>query len=382
MREAEVEGEPREPSLEAALLADPSDKAVALVYADWLQQRDHPRGALIAVQHARAARPDDAALVAEEQRLLADHADVLLGPLADDRRGGELSLAWELGFVQRARIDDFYDDGDSEDLLWDVLRHPSCRYLRDLEIGRHHAGDQDNTLMSDLIVRAGPTPPLRRLVLADFDHSKIDNIDISRAPLGDLTGLGEKYPRLEQVELKGTGDVVLGELSLPNARKFALRTSSLTRATLASILDAPWPELVELELWIGTEEYGCDVEPSDLDPLFSGNRFPKLRALRLMNAMFTDELCARITAWPHARRLETLDLSLGTMSDVGAALLVGARDRLAGLRTLNVAECCLTPGGIGGLRDAGFPVDDRTTHPARDHREREQKSQRYVSVSE
>ena len=385
IRESAVD-EPCEPSLDAAMLADPSDPGAAMVYSDWFQHRGHPRGALIAVQYARRDRPDDPALVAEEQRLLADHAEVLLGRLADhpsgNPNGSEITLGWELGFVRSARIDGYFEDGDSEDALWDVLRHPSCRYLRELEVGCHHAGDQDNVLMADLILRAGPRPPLRRLVLADFDHSKIDNIDISRAPLGDLSGLGQRYPLLEEVELKGRGDVVLGELSLPRARRFALRTSSLTRATLASILAAPWPELVELELWTGTEDHGGDVEPVDLDPLFAIGRFPKLRTLRLMNAMFTDELCAKIAAWPQARMLETLDFSLGTMSDVGAALLVGTRGRLAHLEELRVAECCLTPGGLAGLRDAGFPVDDQATHPARDHRNREQKSQRYVSVSE
>jgi uncharacterized protein (TIGR02996 family) len=54
-REAEV-GELIDPALEAQLAADPGNADVAMVYADWLQHRDHPRGALIAVQVARATR--------------------------------------------------------------------------------------------------------------------------------------------------------------------------------------------------------------------------------------------------------------------------------------------------------------------------------------
>ncbi len=67
-REVELADEPLEPALEARLRADPGDHDAALVYADWYQQRGHPRGALIAVQAARARDPDDPALAAEEPR--------------------------------------------------------------------------------------------------------------------------------------------------------------------------------------------------------------------------------------------------------------------------------------------------------------------------
>jgi uncharacterized protein (TIGR02996 family) len=384
-REAEVDAEPREPTLEATLRADPGDDNAALVYADWLQQRGHPRGALIAVQHARVARPDDPALAAEEERLLEDAADVLLGPLAaraPDDSGRGLRLVWERGFIRKARIDGFHDRGESEDLLWEVLRHPSARLLRELELGCHHAGDQDNTLMADLIVRGGPRPPLRRLVLADFDDSDLDNIDISRAPLGDLGGLGEAYPLLEDVILKGTGEVNLAPLALPRARRFALRTSTLVKPTLATILAAEWPALEDLELWFGTPEYGADCEVDDLARLLRGDRFPKLRVLRLMNALFTDEVCAPLLASPLLPGLDELDFSLGTLSIAGARTLVAAKDRLAHLRRIGIFECSLTRAAMKLLRDAGLPIDDAPISKAEAWREPQQKGGRYVSVTE
>ena len=119
------------------------------------------------------------------------------------------------------------------------------------------------------MIHGGPTPPLRSLWLADFDDSDLDNIDISRAPIGDLRGLGQRYPQLERVILKGTGDVQLARLALPHATKFALRTSTLTKLTLQTILRAGWPELVDLELWFGAIEdgYGADCTLEDLAPL-------------------------------------------------------------------------------------------------------------------
>ncbi|MEO8705694.1 MAG: TIGR02996 domain-containing protein [Kofleriaceae bacterium] len=372
-REVDVDDEPREPTLEAALAADPGDVTTALVYADWYQQHDHPRGDLIAVQCARAASPDDPVLRAREAELFASWHAHLLGPI--DHPGGQyelrLELAWEHGFVRAARLDGRDRRGVPEQLLWELLRHPSARFLRELVIGCHDYGDQDNRLMTDLLLHAGPTPPLRTLILADFDDTRSDDIDISRAPLGDLTGLGDRYPMLEDVILKGRGDCELGGLALPHARRFAFRTSSLTRITLARVIAADWPALEELELWFGNTEYGGDCTAADVAPLVARG-MPKLRVLRLMNTLFSDDLCELIATSPRAATLATLDFSLGTLSDDGAAVLAARRAAFANLTALHVNECCLTSQGLARLRAAGFPVADTNR----------QKDRRYVSVSE
>jgi uncharacterized protein (TIGR02996 family) len=356
---------------DAALLADPDDVATSLVYADWLEHRGHPRGQLIAVQHA--------GLDHEADQLLDRYRDELLGPLD---RGDALELVWERGFIKRARIGRGDSGDDGPDALWDLLRHPSSRFLRELVIGCHAFGDQNNELMADLLMRAGPHPPLRVLELADFDQTDIDNIDISRAPIGDLGGLGACYPLLEDVVLK-TSDVELGALELPRARRFAVRTSSMTKRLLASITRASWPALEELELWFGDPDrgYGADCEHADARTIFS-MASPKLRALAVRNAMFSDELVPDLLAWPGSARLEQLDFALGTLSDDGAAALIAGKAQLPKLERLGVFECSLTPSGLAALRDAGFTVDDRAIAPAFGWREPRQKTNRYTTVNE
>ncbi len=363
--------EPIEPALEAALRED-LDPGTALVYADWLANHGHPRAQLIVVQHARRERPDDEALIAEEARLFEHHADVLLGSLGahlDDVQGWPygLQLRWEHGFIAAARVrrDGL---GEAEPVLELLLGHRSARFLRELVIGCHHGGDQRNERMAEVLLYGSPTPapPLRKLYLADFDDSEIDNIDISRCPLGDLSGLGEIYPLLEDVILKGRGDVELGALALPRARRFALRTSTLTRRTLRTILDAPWPELVDLELWFGDPSwhYGAECTLDDVLPLLGERGLPKLRALRLMNATFTDELCPRLLDSPRVRTLEVLDLSLGTLSDAGADVLVAGRDALAHLRALKITESCLGDAARARLYASGLPIDESPVSPS------------------
>ncbi|HWO20527.1 MAG TPA: TIGR02996 domain-containing protein [Kofleriaceae bacterium] len=387
--------EPTEPAFEAAL-RERLDAETALVYADWLARHGHPRAPLIVVQHARRARPAAEAaaeattdeLAAEEARLFEHHADVLLGTLGAhlyevqlDAYG--LELTWEHGFITAARVN--RDGlGDAEPVVDMLLHHRSARLLRELVIGCHQGGDQDNRKMAEVLLYASPTPapPLRKLHLADFDDSQYDGIDISRCPLGDLSGLGEIYPLLEDVVLKGRGDVELGGLALTRARRFALRTSTLTRRTLGAILRAPWPELVELELWFGDTawHYGAECTLDDALPLLGADGFPKLRALRIMNAPFIDELCPRLLTSSRVRALEVLDLSLGSLGDAGADILVGGRDALAHLRALKITESCLRPAARARLLASGLPVDESPVSPARTPAR--SKAGRYTSVNE
>jgi uncharacterized protein (TIGR02996 family) len=362
-RDPALPEEPISDALEAALRV--GEAGAELVYADWLQQRGHPRGELIQLQHALEHRPGVPELEAAVRALLDSHADALLGPLAariaepGAHHEAFLQLAWRRGFIEAARIGGFHDRGESEQIVCDLLRHPSARCLRGLEIGCHQSGDQNNRMMCALIANIDPAPPLRRLVLADFDHTFVDQIDISRAPLGDLRGLGQRYPALEDVQLKGTGHVDLGELALPNAHRFALRTSSLCQETLAAIAAAPWPRLEELELWFGdpADGYGAECGPDDLADLLAAE-LPRLRVLRLMNAAFSDEIVPRLAACRLAPQLEVIDFSLGTLSDSGADQLASLRSAFPRLGTVAVYDCALTDRGLARLRDASLAVDE------------------------
>jgi hypothetical protein len=267
-------------------------------------------------------------------------------------------------------------------VLWELARHPSARFLRELVIGCHHAGDQSNELMAAMLIHAGPTPPLRALYLADFDDTHIDNIDISRAPIGDLTGLTQTYPRLEDVILKGRGDGPLGELHVPHVRRFAFRTSSLTAANLERILHADWPMLEELELWFGDEEYNGDpVEAGDALRILRLD-LPRLRTLRLMNAPWTDGLVEPLARNRLLRQLASVDLGLGTLTDDGAAAIARHADAFVHLRELAVGENCLTERGLQALRATRLPITVEQTLPSRGYWNGRQKGRRYVSVSE
>lgn len=113
-----------EAELVAAIERDPDDETGYLVYGDFLQSRSDPRGELIALHRAgKKGRLAD--------QLIANHRARLLGPLAEHE--GQVKLEWHLGFVRRARV---VADNEAQacELVQDLVRSPSARFLRRLEV--------------------------------------------------------------------------------------------------------------------------------------------------------------------------------------------------------------------------------------------------------
>jgi hypothetical protein len=100
--------------------------------------------------------------------------------------------------------------------------------------------------------------------------------------------------------------------------------------------------------------------------------------LRLMNALFTDELVAMLVAWPRLAALTVLDLSLGTLTDAGVGVLLAAHP--PGLTTLVVSGSCLSPAGLARLHATRITIVDEDATP--DGRSLAQKPGRYISVAE
>jgi len=91
-------------------------------------------------------------------------------------------------------------------------------------------------------------------------------------------------------------------------------------------------------------------------PLLARTDLTDLVHLGLMNAAFTDDICAAPPGSMLASRLCALDLSLGTMSDGGAYALAKA-GALPQLAKLDVSSNYLSDDAIAALKEA-FPEVD------------------------
>src|SRR5262245_55108850 len=88
-----------------AIVADPEDEGVRLIYADWLEEQGNPRGEFIRLQceleKLSADDPRRPDLEAREKQLLAEHANEWLGPL----RGELVDWRFHRGFVDFVDMD-------------------------------------------------------------------------------------------------------------------------------------------------------------------------------------------------------------------------------------------------------------------------------------
>lgn len=339
--EVPLGAEPINPVLEEALRAEPDDPGAALVYADWLQQQGHPRGALITVQHRLALTPNDAELLAAEQRILDESGDALVSRplrahLALYRDTHEIAgsfysdgrAVFEHGFIREARVV-LHRRGGDEDLLWELLRHPSARALA--KLGVRVQPPRDIALAVALLVH-GARPPLRTLALQTMETT----LHV------DLTGLDAAYPQLESLNVTVT-NMKLGDLRLPALRQLVVHAE---RHDLGRIFTkGNWPALRTLVI-------GGDAEQLAL--AFREPSFPSLVELQLGPSPRPLFVCRMLVQSPCAATLEQLRLVDTPLDLECVTMLVEQRARFPRLQTLAVqARSDLSE----RLRAAGYPLD-------------------------
>lgn len=201
-----MNSELRDLALEAAVLEDPGDPAPYLVYADWLQDRGHVRGELIALalqplddtgpaaptgqdsvesaaeaqQRARADR-----VTGQIDRLIASNRRALLGKLANY---SDLRVTWYMGFILGAQLRLTGDLG----VVPMVLELPAARCVRELVI---ESGECTRAAIATTLQHA-PRPSLLHTVVIDGvelgpdDLAEIEDGDTHDAVTGLLPGLG------------------------------------------------------------------------------------------------------------------------------------------------------------------------------------------------
>lgn len=175
--------------------------------------------------------------------------------------------------------------------------------------------------IAQLCEAAPRLPALRALFLGDMTS---EECEVSWMKVGDVSPLLAAYPGLEVLRVRGGEDLAFSPVAHPRLRHLTVQSGGMAREVVGAVLDSELPALTDLELWLGTPDYGGDATVADLAPLLSGQRFAQLRRLGLRNAAIADDVAQALASAPVLRRLERLDLSLGTLGDLGvAALLAG-----------------------------------------------------------
>lgn len=379
----------RNPEIEKAIIADPTNRQAFALLGDWLQEQGDPRGELISLQLGNKEK--------QAKALIEKHADYFLGPLAAHQkvhdagynnssshlRTKEQEAAWQKtqqeaflwrnGFIYRVRLShDSYSDaefkGKTVDILNDVLKHPSARFA--VEFAFMSNGDPNEDNLQNLIDALGKNAPptVRKLSFGD-------NVDqISWHHTGSLAKLWKGVPNLKTLEIE-TGEFEVGKMEAPSLERAIFITGGLSKSCGKGIATAVMPKIKHLEIYYGTDEYGGECSLSEVQPLLNRTDLTNLTYLGLKNSEFADEIASGLKGAKVLKTLKTLDLSLGTMTDAGAEALVAAKDSLAHLEVLDLTRNFLSAKGIKAVKGLCKKVITSEQEDSDD-------DYRYVAISE
>jgi hypothetical protein len=274
------------------------------------------------------------------------------------------------------RIDTDYDGGPQlfDERLTALLDSAWAGRVRALVIGEWGESYDTAAPIERLVAEASTLTSLTALFLGDITY---DEAEISWISQDDVTPLLEAYPRLEVLTVRGAG-VGLRPVRHTALRELTFQSGGLPAEIARSLGQSELPALTHLELWLGTENYGGNTRGPDLTALLSGAGLPSLKYLGLRDAEIADEVAAELAGAPIVAQLESLDLSMGILSDAGATALLAGQP-LTHLKVLDLHHHYISPPVMQRLRAelgaAGVEVD-------LDDAGDEDDDDRYVEVAE
>lgn len=204
-----------------------------------------------------------------------------------------------------------------------------------------------------LVKYSASFPALRKLFIGEMSF---EECEISWITQSDLSALFPAFPELQSLTIQGGNELSLSQLHHDKLEELIIISGGLGKGVLGNIATGRLPNLRKLELYLGVDNYGFDGSIDDIFPIIQPGKFPKLTYLGLKNSEIQDEIAAALADAPVLNQLETLDLSLGTLSDRGAEALL-ASDRIKGLKALNLSHHYMSDEMIERWRKSGLPVN-------------------------
>jgi hypothetical protein len=292
------------------------------------------------LQHQQLKKPKDKKLAKLVDQLLAAHRDHFWGPVADYLDMLD-DVEWFMGYIKSVKVltsnercPGFGDKSKTkrfEELLDELLELPSARFLQNLTLGIQRF-DGNNYAEAAKVIAKRKRPALRSLFVGDF-HS--EETELNWSDTGLMQPLYKALPNLEHLTLR-SGGISTGKIELPNLRSFTVISGGLSTDSLKQIAAAKWPKLEKLTVQLGQELMGNPIK--DLKPILTGKGLKNLTELGLTNGKYSDEIAAELPGAPILKQLKRLDLSMGVMSDVGAAHIAENADKFRHLEEIDLSE--------------------------------------------
>jgi len=248
-----------------------------------------------------------------------------------------------------------YDENNTVENLQQFIASDAASGTTALVIGAWHGDDAELSPEDVIEVLVKGKDRLSNLAAIYVGDITSEENEMSWINQCDLSPLLKAFPKLQLLRSRGGQGLALSSPQHENLRGLAMETGGMDVSVVRSVCISNFPNLEYLELWLGTDEYGANFSVPDLQPILSGRLFPKLKYLGLRNSQQADDIAGVIVNSPIASRIETLDLSLGVLTDEGANALLKLSSPT--LKKLNLHYNYFSPEVIKQLKALPLTVD-------------------------
>lgn len=230
-----------------------------------------------------------------------------------------------------------YEDGNksAKTVIEDILGDPEFQGLTEVVIGDWgEAWDEDcQAIIDGIVERAECFSHIERLFIGDMDY---ESCEVSWIMQGNYSQLWAAMPQLKALTIKGSTDLELGTVSHENLEELTIICGGLPENVLMSIQEAHLPNLKKLLLYLGIEDYGFDGDPDRIRTFLDKSDFPKLHYLGLTDSEIQDEIAEVVLDSKYIGQIRTLDLSMGSLTDKGAQMILDNISSYPNIEVLDV----------------------------------------------
>ena len=226
------------------------------------------------------------------------------------------------------------EDKGPETMIEDILAHKAFPGLDELVIGNWGVWNGSCPPIIDGIVENKEKfSHIQKVFIGNMDY---EACEVSWILQGNYSKLWAAMPQLKELTIKGSNELVLGEICHEELEALTIICGGLPVSVIQSIQNAKLPKLKKLLLFIGVEEYGFDGDENTIKELLTQAQFPELTYLGITNSEIQDELTEVVLGSKFMEQITTLDLSNGTLTDKGGALLLEKIPQYPNIRKLDI----------------------------------------------
>ena len=264
-----------------------------------------------------------------------------------------------------------YEDNNktAETMVADILADEAFAQIDALEIGCWGNAWEDScqAIIDGMVENKAAFAHIEDLAIGIMDF---EDCEISWIIQGNYANLWQALPNLKHLTIQGSTELALGEIVHDQLESLEIICGGLPMSVIKSIAQAKLPNLRKLVLYLGVDNYGFDGSAEAIEEALAEMQFPQLEYLGLLDSEIQDELVPVALACPMMPELTTLDLSCGTLTDKGGALLLEGIPRFQKLAKLDLHHHFLSKDMMDKLAKLPIEVDlSEQTEPDEYHGE-------------